>query len=116
MMVFVFYAAFATFQNGRNLEQAQKDNFASLCKSGEASRTVQRKTVDAIYQLAVGAIQRDPDHPFTKEEIVQVNAYIDRTNAFRSKLYRQIKPSKVCLEYVDDDHVKPPTPPQPHLK
>lgn len=116
MIIFVFYSAYASFQNGRHLERAQEDNFAALCRSGEESRTVQRKTVDAIYQLAISAIQKDPEPPYTPAQIIQINSYIDRTNAFRARLYQQIRPTKECMEYVTDDNVDPPTPPQPHIK
>lgn len=116
MIIFVFYAAYASFQNAQHLERAQKDNFASLCRAGEDSRTVQRKTVDAIYALAIGAIQKNPEPPYTAAQIIQINSYIDRTNAFRSRLYEQIKPRPDCLPFVSDDDVKPPTPPQPHYK
>lgn len=115
MMVFVFYSAFATYRNSERLTESQKESVASICRSGEAGRNVQRRTVDAIYYLAIGAIQEDRKKPWTKDEIVQVNRYIDRTNLFRETMYRQIHPTRACLEYVTDDHVKPPTPAKEHI-
>lgn len=87
------------------------------CLTGVDVRNVQRATVEAIYTLATGSIQRDADSPpLTKEELRQYNAYIDRVNGFRSDMYAQIKPSKLCAPFVEDDLVKPSTPPQPPIK
>lgn len=86
------------------------------CGSGVDVRNVQRATVDAIYTLATGSIQRDPDAPpLTEEERQQYNAYIRRVNDFRDNMYEKIKPSEQCAPYVEDDNVKPPTPPTPPI-
>lgn len=114
MIVFVFYAATASFYNNRNLNEAQERNLVSICKAGEQNREVQRKLIDAIYELAISAIQPDPKKPFTQKQIVKINSYIDRTNKFRESTYDEIRPTRACRPYVSDLHVDPPTPPQPH--
>lgn len=118
LMVFVFYAAFSSFQNGRNLEQNVEDDFVRVCKAGEEIRGVQRKTVDAVYTLAIGAVQNSDVNldKLTAAEKARANLYIGRANAFREESYDAIKPTEPCLEHVTDDHVEPPTPPFPFIK
>lgn len=95
----------------------QQADEEALCKSGENSRNVQRQTVEAIYGLATGSIQRDADSPpLTDLELRQYNHYINNVNAFRTTMYRKIKPSDLCAPYVDDDRVRPPTPPFPPIR
>lgn len=117
MMIFVLYAAYSSFQNNRHLEQNQKDGFALVCQSGQDIRDVQRKTVDAVYALAISVVGRTKtDPPRTPEQVEATNIFISRANEFRDSTYDQIKPTEECMEYVTDDNVDPPTPPQPLLK
>lgn len=116
-MFLVFWSAFASYQNSVQLEKNAQDDFVNRCQSGTDSRFVQRSLVDAIYNLATGALQRDPNAPpLTSAEISQSNAYIDRVNDFRVKMYNTIKPSEDCRPYVSDDNVRPPTGPFPHIR
>ena len=83
----------------------------------EAERLrVELNITENIYNLAIGSIQRDNDSPpLSSQEVVLYNAYIDRVNKFRRTTYASIKPATICSPYVEDDVVKPPTPPQPHV-
>lgn len=94
-----------------------RQNDIERCLAGVDTRNVQRSIVEAVYDLATGAVQRDADSPpLTPDQIAQYNQYIGQVNAFRSDTYAMIKPSDFCKPYVDDDSVKPPTPPVPPLK
>lgn len=107
---FIAQAAYSSDKN------KQHDILVSQCLAGTDSRNAQRQIIDAIYQLAIGAIERDKDAPpLTKTELKAYNKYIDRVNAFRSSTYALLKPSRVCRPYVEDVSVKPSTPDQPHL-
>lgn len=98
------------------LEKESKADDAALCSSGTDSRNVSRDIVDEIYGLVVAVVNRgDGAPPRTPEEIERTNAYIDRANAFRKRLYARIQPSEFCAPYVEDHNVKPPTPPFPHV-
>lgn len=97
-------------------ENYEQDRIAR-CQAGVENRNVQRQTVDAVYSLASGVIERNEnDPPLTQEETMRVNAYIERVNAFRDNMYDKIKPSEECAPYVNDDNVRPPTPPLPPIK
>lgn len=86
------------------------------CQAGKDTREALRGIVDAIYTLATGNLQRSKDDPpLTDEEVLRYNAYIDRVNEFREDTYALIKPSELCAPHVDDDKIKPPTPPFPHV-
>lgn len=121
LVLVVVFVLFLDYRNDvqaeqqREREQAQDE--IERCQAGVDSRDVQRKTVEAVYNLATGSIARNADDPpLTERELEQYNAYIDRVNNFREDMYAQIKPSKQCAPYVKDDHVKPPTPPTPPIK
>lgn len=108
------YAAFSSQKNSNDLEENYKADTIARCQSAVDSRNVQRSTVDAIYNLAIGfAAKSKGDPPRTPKEVVRTNRYIDQVNAFRQDLYDKIKPSAACEKYVHDDNVKPPTPPAP---
>jgi hypothetical protein len=110
------YAAFVSGHTANEVEDKVQSDKVALCQSGTESRNVQRGLVEAIYNLATGSLERPKGaKPLTKIEVEQYNAYIDRVNKFRSDMYAQIKPSKACAPYVEDDHVEPPTPPFPHI-
>lgn len=114
LMVFVFYAAYSSYQNGRNLVQNQQEDFVRVCVAAEDIRNVQRKTVDAVYTLATSFVQKD-ERDLTEEEKARVNLFIDRSNRFREDAYNAIEPTEECEPYVDDIDVEPPTPPIPNL-
>lgn len=107
----VLVVCFVFFMDNRNREQDK----VALCRSGMETRNVQRATVEAIYNLATSFAAPPASRPLTDAEIDRINAYIDRVNVFRENMYKQIKPSEICLPYVDDDNVKPPTPPVPPI-
>lgn len=110
------WAAFVSQKASNDVQENYEQDQVARCQSGVDSREVQRQTVEAIYTLATGSLQRDADSPpLTDIELRQYNAYIDRVNAFREDMYKKIKPSKACKPYVDDDRVKPPTPPYPPM-
>jgi heme/copper-type cytochrome/quinol oxidase subunit 2 len=119
LLLIVAITAFAAIQaqNASNdLKESNEQNFISLCKSGEDNRNVQREIVEAIYGLATGAAARDPKAPpLTPSEVIQYNAYIQRTNKFRSDLYTKIQPSDACRPFVDDEDQEPPTDPFPTI-
>lgn len=97
--------------------QNQKEDLKKRCIAGVDTRNANRAIVEAVYGLAVGSIQRDPDAPpLTKEEVKQYNTYIARVNRFREQTYKLIKPSASCARFVKDDNIIPPTPPTPPLK
>jgi len=117
MMVFVFYAAIATFHNSQQLSENQKQDFIRVCVAAEQIRDVQRSTVDEVYNLATSVIRSDDANapPRSQAEIDGTNAFIDRANEFRAKSYRDIRPTTSCAPYVHDNNVLPPTPPFPHV-
>lgn len=109
-LVLVVVLAFAL--NYRNA----KDDERERCEAGTDTRMVQRATVEAVYNLAVGSIQRGPAvNKLSKAEVQQYNEYIQRVNAFRENTYKLIRPSDLCAPYVKDDKVVPPTPPTPPI-
>lgn len=117
MMIFVFYAAYASFQNGRDLKENAEEDFVRVCVAAEDIRDVQRSTVDAVYALATSIVNRPADAPKrTPEEIGRANLFILRANEFRTQSYANIQPTKECEPYVTDIGVEPPTPDQPLLK
>lgn len=117
MIVFVFYAAFNSYQVGNDLQDEQQEDFVSLCRSAEEIRDVQRNIVDAVYALAIGVVQREAnDPPRTKDELTLANQFIAHTNEFRRQAYADIRPTDACIDYVNDDDVEPPTPDQPFLE
>lgn len=90
----------------------QKADEKARCIAGVDIRAVQRETVQQIYVLATSVTERDPNAPpLTDEEILQYNAYIKRVNHFRDETFEKIKPPGLCVPYVNDNNVKPPTPP-----
>lgn len=116
VVAFTAWAAFSTWSTNNSLESNYKADKANFCQSGADNRAVQRATVEAVYQLAVGSLQRDPDSPpLTKTEVQQYNAYIDRVNDFRDRMYEQIQPSARCKGFVESEPSEPPTPPYPHV-
>jgi hypothetical protein len=121
LMIFVItlvvYAAWSTQGVNNDLQQNYHDDKVARCEAGQLNRDVQRKTVDAVYNLAISVVSQPGknDPPITKSELAKTNAYIDRVNEFRQNMYDQIKPSPECEPYVDDKNVDPPTTPQPHL-
>lgn len=99
-----------------NIEEKAHADLVARCESSVESRTVQRETVEAIYNLAIQSVIRGTNAPaLTKEELRQYNAYILRVDKFREDLYKKIVPSEQCKPYVEDDVVVPPTPPTPPL-
>lgn len=120
LVLVVLLAFYLTERNQNDDEEREarneKADEIARCQSGEDSRNVQRDLVDAIYNLAVGSIARDvEDPPLKPEEVKLYNAYIDRVNHFRSETYAKIHPSALCAPYVEDDDVKPPSPPTPRF-
>lgn len=116
VILLVAFSAFLSQKASNDVEENYKQDTIARCVTGVEQRNVQRQTVDAIYNLAIGSIKRDKSQPpLTKQELILYNRYIDRVNAFREDLYSKIKPSPLCAPYVKDDVVKPPTPPQPPL-
>lgn len=116
VVLMVAWSAFASQQASNQVENSQQDTLKSFCQAGQDSRLVQRQTVEAIYNLAVGSIQRDTNAPPLSQQRLQLyNAYIDRVNHFRSSMYNKIKPPSKCAPYVNDFNVKPPTPPVQHI-
>lgn len=115
--IVVLLTAFSALQAQRavnKFEEAQRESQAQRCMSGQSLRDAQRSTVEAIYKLAVGSAQRSKDAPPLKpNEVQQYNAYIHRVNTFRREQYDILKPTDECKPFVDDDNVKPPTPPYP---
>lgn len=110
------WAAFVSQKASNDVAESYEKDQRARCEAGADVRVVQRQTVEAIYVLATGSLQRDADSPpLTDIELRQYNAYIDRVNNFREDMYRKIKPSAPCKKYVDDDRVKPPTPPYPPM-
>lgn len=110
------WAAFVSQKASNDVEESYQRDTIARCESSQDVRVVQRATVDAIYTLATGSIQRDANSPpLTDKEVVLYNAYIDRVNKFREDMYKKIKPSELCAPYVNDNAVKPPTPPYPHV-
>lgn len=116
MIVFVFYAAYASFQNGRDLQENQQQDFVRVCVAAENIRDVQRSTVDEVYNLATGVVNTGEDVKRTPAQVIATNLFIDRANNFRESSYRDIRPTKECEPYVHDINVKPRTPPFPHVK
>lgn len=115
-LMIVVWAAITSNQVSNDLKAKIASDKVSLCKAGVEGRQVDRETVDAVFSLATTAlIPRDGEQKRTDEQIVRINAYIDRVNQFRDDLYAKIKPSKVCEPFVTDENVKPPTPPFPHV-
>lgn len=116
LVVYVFLACvvvLAFYLNVRNQAADEK----SRCEAGSDIREVQRQTVEAVYNLATGSIQRDANSPpLTDTELRQYNNYINNVNRFRSEMYRKIEPSEACAPFVEDDRVRPPTPPYPPLR
>lgn len=99
--------------NGLSQQSAKE----ARCAAAVDSRNVQRATVEAVFNLAGGSFTRAPDDPpLTERERKQYNEYIDRVNDFRYNMYEQIKPSEECAPYVDDDNVRPSTPPIAPIK
>jgi hypothetical protein len=117
LMIFVFYAAYSSFQNSRDLKQNAADDFARVCVAAEDIRQVQRSTVDAVYTLAISIVRNDKDRPpkLTDQQKAEVNLFIDRANAFREDAYANIQPTEECEPYVHDKNVDPPTPPYPNI-
>lgn len=116
LVVYIFLAfvvILAFYLDARNQANDEK----TRCEAGVDNRAVQRQTVEAIYDLATGSIQRDANSPpLTDSELRQYNSYINNVNHFRSSMYRKIKPSEACAPFVKDDNVKPPTPPYPPVR
>lgn len=111
------YAAFVTQDTSNDL----KDNFTqdkiSRCEAGVDSRNVQRDTVQAIWELSVSVLARDPAlPPLTEAEIIGTNNFINQVNKFRREQFKAIVPSETCLDLVEDDSVPPPTPDYPLVK
>lgn len=111
------YSAVLSQVASNKVQDAAKDDKVSLCQAGVSSRAVQRELVEAIYVLATGSLQRDREAPpLTEAEIRMYNAYIDRVNKFRKEMYQKIKPTKVCVPYVDDENIAPPSDPYPSIE
>lgn len=116
VVIVTVWAAFVSQQASNDVRENYEADKIARCKAGVDNRQVQRATIQQIYILATGSIQRDPKAPpLTDYELGRYNAYIDRVNSFRDRMYEQIAPSPECAPYVDDDHVKPPTPPISHI-
>lgn len=111
------WAAVSSQKASNDVEASYTADKIARCKAGVEVRVVERQTVDAIFTLATGSLQRSPKAaPLTNVQRREFNAYIDRVNDFRDNMYSKIGPSKECAPYVNDDKVAPPTPPFPHLK
>lgn len=111
------WAAFLSQKASNDVRENYEQDQVARCKAGADYREVQRDLVEQIYILATGSIQRDADSPpLTDYELGQYNAYIDRVNNFRTEMYKKIHPSSECASFVEDDNVKPPTPPVAHIK
>jgi hypothetical protein len=119
LLVVVLIAVSAAFlaQKAQNdLQDRVQQDERSRCEGAVDSRNAQRDIVDAVYNLAVGFVQREQvNPPRSPAELAEVNRYIDQVNDFRADTYAKIKPSKACEKYVDDINVKPRTPAQPRL-
>lgn len=110
------WAAFVSQKASNDVAENYRKELIARCEAGKDVRVVQRQTVDAIYTLATGALYRDTEAPpMTDIEIRQTNDYIAKVNEFRESMYRKIKPSPSCKGFVNDDNVKPPTPPYPPI-
>jgi Flp pilus assembly pilin Flp len=116
VVVLVAYSAFMSQKASNDVTDNFEEDKISRCQAGVDNRNVQRELVEAVYNLATGSAQRDPEAPpLTAEEVKQYNAYIDRVNDFRSTMYKKIKPSEECAPFVDDNNVDPPSDPFPNV-
>lgn len=118
VVILVVWAAFATQKNSNELEENVKQDKINSCESGIDSRTVQRQTVDAVYELASGSLtQLTPKETaaLTPEQVARYNAFVDDINHFRSNMYEKIQPSERCQDLVPKESTKPPTPAIPQL-
>lgn len=116
VVLLVAWAAFASQRATNTVESDIESDRRELCVSGQDNRHVQRIMVEQIFQLATSSLVRNKDSPpLTAYEFQRYNAYIDRVNKFRESMYRQIKPTDICVDYVTDDDVRPPSPPFPPI-
>lgn len=61
------------------IDQTQAD----LCDTTAQNRDAVRNVVNAVYELAIGAAQRQPDAPpLTESEQRELNAYLERVEKF----------------------------------
>lgn len=110
------WAAIASQIATNQAQETQHNIVKGLCNAGADTRHVQRATVDAIFNLATGAVQRDSNAPSLSDKRLKMyNDYVDRVNTFRESMYNQIKPPPNCAPYVSDFNVEPPTPPFEHF-
>lgn len=108
------YAAFMSQRASDAVQQNVREVQIARCQASVEDRIVQRATIDAIYNLATGLVdRRGREDILTPEQIERYNLYVKQVNSFRDDLYKQIRPSNECLPYVEDDNVKPPTKPFP---
>lgn len=118
VVVLVVWSAFAAQKNSNDLEDNVKQDKINSCESGIDSRTVQRQTVDAVYELASGSLTKlTPKEiaALTPEQVVRYNAFVDDINKFRTNMYAKIQPSDRCKGLVPEESKTPPTPSIPQL-
>ena len=117
VVLLVAWAAYSTNKANVALENDVERDKIAICKASAEQRNIDRRLVDAVYELAVGVTGRSRSNPpVSLEELRRYNQYIDQVNAFRDRMYDLIGPSDICLPYVTDENVKPPTPPAPHWR
>lgn len=116
VVILVAYAAWSSNRANHAVENEAEEDRQAICDSLAEARETDRDLVDAVYQLALGAIDRPKGAPpLTAEQLDQVNSYIDRVNDFRRVQYAKIQPSEVCKPLVDPEPKLPPTPDKPNL-
>lgn len=115
IVVLTAFAAFKSQNAVNQIRENSRNSVISICRGGTDSRNAQRDLVEAVYKLATGVVQRNPNRPMTAEEITRINSYIRNATDFRDGMYKKIQPSDACRRYVTDVNVKPPTEPFPLL-
>lgn len=128
VVLLVAYSAFLSQKASNDIKKQAKEDIAKVeaqtktalverCKSGVDTRTVQRDTVEAVFNLATATLpERTGGAKLSESQKQQYNAYIDRVNDFRDDMYTKIRPSEQCAPYVEDDNVLPPPPPYPRFQ
>lgn len=113
----VLYGVILSIEASQDIKENAKEDQISRCEAGVDNRNVQRELVEAVFNLATGAVQRPEDlPPLNEEDRLRYNAYVIRANDFREDMYEKIKPSEECAKYVEDDNVEPPSPAFPTIE
>lgn len=116
VVVLVAYSAFVSQRASNDVKANVENDLVERCKAGVDTRTVQRDTVDAVYNLAKGlTVRKKNDPPMTAKQRAATRQFLHRLDSFRNDMYGKIHPSQQCMPYVHDDNVKPRKSPSPHI-